>query len=207
MNPERLIFYIDGFNLYFGLRERGWRKYYWLNLQEMCSRLIRSGQELVKVQYFTARINKAKEDKRRRQLTYLEALETLPLLEIHYATYLASPQTCFKCGHTFTKYSEKKSDVNIAVKIITDALEDLYDTAVLISADSDLTPCMEAIKKYFPSKKVLLFFPPKRSSMALRNACHTYCGVLNKTTISKSQLPETVISKIGYTLTRPEHWT
>ena len=77
MNPERLIFYIDGFNLYFGLRERGWRKYYWLNLQEMCSRLIRSGQELVKVQYFTARINQAKEDKRRRQLTYLEALTFL----------------------------------------------------------------------------------------------------------------------------------
>ena len=88
-----------------------------------------------------------------------------------------------------------------------DALEDLYDTAVLISADSDLTPCMEAIKKYFPSKKVLLFFPPKRSSMALRNACHIYCGVLNKTTISKSQLPETIISKTGYPLTRPEHWT
>lgn len=172
----------------------------------MCSRLTRGSQQLVKVQYFTARLNQAAEDKRKRQLTYLEALETLPLLEIHYGTYLASPQECFKCGHTFTKYSEKKSDVNLAVKMITDALDDLYDTAVLISADSDLTPCIEAIRGYFPSKRVLLFFPPKRSSMALRNACHTYCGVLNKTTISKSQLPQTVKSKSGYPLVRPAHW-
>jgi uncharacterized LabA/DUF88 family protein len=207
MKPERMVFYIDGFNLYFGLKERGWRRYYWLNLQEMCSRLTRTGQEVVKVRYFTAHINQASEDKRLRQVTYLEALDTLPLVEIHYGTYLATRQKCFNCGHTFIKHSEKKSDVNIAVKMITDALDDLYDSAVLISADSDLTPCIEAIRKHFPSKRVLLFFPPKRSSLALRNACHIYCGALNKTTISKSQLPETVMSKTGYPLTRPKHWT
>jgi len=132
----------------------GWRKYYWLNLQEMCSRLIRPHQELVKVRYFTARINQAAEEKRRRQLTYLEALETLPLVDIHYGLYLASPQTCLKCGHTFIRHSEKKSDVNIAVKLITDAMEDLYDSAVLISADSDLTPAVDAIKKYFLKHKI-----------------------------------------------------
>ena len=31
---ERVIVYIDGFNLYFGLRSKGWKKYYWLNLKE-----------------------------------------------------------------------------------------------------------------------------------------------------------------------------
>jgi len=207
MKFHRLIFYIDGFNLYFGLKSRGWRKYYWLNLQEMCSRLTRPHQELVKVRYFTARINQAAEDKRRRQLTYLEALETLPLVDIHYGLYLASPQTCFKCGHTFIKHSEKKSDVNIAVKLITDAIDDLYDSAVVISADSDLTPAIDTIKTHFPKKRVLLFFPPKRSSLSLKNACHVCCGVLNKTTISRSQLPDVVKSKSGYPLKRPIHWT
>lgn len=206
MKPHRLIFYIDGFNLYFGLKSREWRKYYWLDLQQMCARLIRPHQSLVKVRYFTARINQAAEGKRRRQLTYLEAIETLPLLDIHYGTYLASPQTCFECGHTFIKHSEKKSDVNIAVKLITDAMNDLYDSAVLISADSDLTPALNAIKAHFPKKRALLFFPPRRSSLSLKNACHVYCGVLNKTTISKSQLPDIVKSKSGYLLKRPDHW-
>ena len=207
MQPHRLIFYIDGFNLYFGLKSRKWRKYYWLDLQEMCARLIRPNQRLVKVRYFTARINQAAGGKRRRQLTYLEAIETLPLVDIHYGTYLASPQTCFECGHTFIKHSEKKSDVNIAVKLITDAMNDLYDSAVLISADSDLTPALDAIKAHFPKKRVLLFFPPKRSSLSLKNACHVYCGALNKTTISRSQLPEIVKSTSGYSLKRPDHWT
>jgi uncharacterized LabA/DUF88 family protein len=207
MNLERLAFYIDGFNLYFGLKDKGWRKYYWLNLYEMCSRLLRPKQELIKIRYFTAHINKANEDKRKRQLTYLEALKTLPLLEIHYGRYLATRQKCFNCGHSFLKHNEKKSDVNIAVKLITDALDGLYDSAVLISGDSDLTPAIEALKLYFPKKKVLLFFPPKRKSSELKNVCHRYCGVLNKTTISKSQFPDTVQSETGYPLIRPEYWS
>ena len=207
MELKRSIFYIDGFNLYFGLKSKGWRRYYWLNLQEMCQRLLKEDQKLVKVRYFTARITNAPEDKRKRQLTYLEALETLPLVEIHYGTYLSSKQQCLKCGNIFYKYSEKKSDVNIAVKLLTDAIDNIYDLAFLISADSDLVPTVEAVKRYFPDKKVLLFFPPKRKSAALKDACNIFCGVLNKTTLSKSQLPEEVKSKTGFILKRPKHWS
>jgi hypothetical protein len=88
MMLERRIFYIDGFNLYFGLKDKGWRKYYWLNLQDRCSRLTRPNQELIKVRYFTARISGPDNDKRLRQKAYLQALETLPLVEIHYGHYL-----------------------------------------------------------------------------------------------------------------------
>jgi len=28
---DRVIAYVDGFNLYFGLKSKGWRRYYWLN--------------------------------------------------------------------------------------------------------------------------------------------------------------------------------
>ncbi len=36
MENERIITYIDGFNLYFGLREKGWRCFDWLNLKLAC---------------------------------------------------------------------------------------------------------------------------------------------------------------------------
>ena len=29
---SRVVAYVDGFNLYFGLRSKGWKKYYWLDL-------------------------------------------------------------------------------------------------------------------------------------------------------------------------------
>lgn len=28
---ERVIAYVDGYNLYYGLRAKGWKRYYWLN--------------------------------------------------------------------------------------------------------------------------------------------------------------------------------
>jgi hypothetical protein len=32
---ERLTVYVDGFNLYYGLKSKGWKRYYWLNLQKL----------------------------------------------------------------------------------------------------------------------------------------------------------------------------
>ncbi|MCS6861184.1 MAG: hypothetical protein NZT92_12780 [Abditibacteriales bacterium] len=52
---ERVIAYVDGFNLYFGLRSRGWRRYYWLNLQALALNLLKPSQQLVFTKYFTAR--------------------------------------------------------------------------------------------------------------------------------------------------------
>jgi hypothetical protein len=34
MSNKRVIAYIDGFNLYFGLRDSGYRRYYWLDIEE-----------------------------------------------------------------------------------------------------------------------------------------------------------------------------
>ena len=45
---QRVIAYIDRFNLYFGLRESGLRRCYWLNLRAFAESLLRSGQVLVR---------------------------------------------------------------------------------------------------------------------------------------------------------------
>ncbi|MBP7766428.1 MAG: hypothetical protein KA113_14680, partial [Syntrophaceae bacterium] len=44
VKKERVIAYIDGFNLYFGLKSKGWRRYYWLNLQALMRNLIKPYQ-------------------------------------------------------------------------------------------------------------------------------------------------------------------
>jgi uncharacterized LabA/DUF88 family protein len=207
MPPERTIFYIDAFNLYFGLKESGWKSFYWLNLQELANQLLAPYQVLVKVRYFTSRLTGPDRGKQIRQKTYLEALETLPLVKIHYGHYMAHPWTCKTCNKSFTRYDEKKSDVNFAVSLITDAIDDLYDAAILICGDSDLVPAVEAIKTHFPQKRVILFFPPKRHSDSLRNACHKFIGTIYKATFKKSQFPDTVTSLTGHPLKRPPRWT
>ena len=44
---DRVIAYVDGFNLYFGLREKGWQRYYWLDIQAMVGRLLKPTQQLL----------------------------------------------------------------------------------------------------------------------------------------------------------------
>ena len=53
--PHRVAVYVDGLNLYHGLKSRRWRRYYWLNLHRLAERLLLSDQSLVMIRYFTAR--------------------------------------------------------------------------------------------------------------------------------------------------------
>ena len=63
--------------------------------------------------------------------------------------------------------NEKMTDVNIAVELLSDAFQDRYDTAFLISADSDLVPPINRIRLLFPKKNVIVAFPPDRFSKEL----------------------------------------
>ena len=132
---ERVIAYIDGFNLYFGLRQKGWRSYYWLNLRKMCEKLLKSNQNLLTVKYFTSRVKNSPE-KKNRQNAYIDALYTIPHLKVFFGKYQFSPSPpCKKCGFVTTVPEEKMTDVQLASVMISDAYKNSYDTALLVSGD------------------------------------------------------------------------
>lgn len=195
ISANRVVAYIDGFNLYYGMRSRGWRRYYWLDLNQLAERLLRSGQMLESVKYFTARVipDVGSEDKARRQNTYLEALGTLPDLAIQYGYYLPKTQQCSACGATWRTYEEKMTDVNIAVEMLSDAYENRFDTAIVVSADSDLARPITAIRERFPGKRVVVAFPPNRFSFHLRNIATCWHdladGISGKRIASKRETP------------------
>ena len=101
--------YVDGFNLYYGLRSRSWRRYYWLDLHRLAEMLLRPEQRLAMVHYFTAGVfpKPGDPDKPLRQSTYLEALATLPNLHIHYGYHMAKEQRCLNCGATWQTYERR----------------------------------------------------------------------------------------------------
>lgn len=105
---HRVAVYIDGFNLYFGLKDAGWRWFYWLDVTELSRRLVRPQDKLVKVRYFTSRIS-SPEDKRLRQLALLEAYESLGLCTLHFGAYQDSVATCRACGAKSRTSTEKKT--------------------------------------------------------------------------------------------------
>ncbi|MBK6701492.1 MAG: hypothetical protein IPG55_16725 [Saprospiraceae bacterium] len=52
---ERVVAYIDGFNLYFGMREAGFDNCRWLNISKLVSSLLKPHQTLMGIKYFTSR--------------------------------------------------------------------------------------------------------------------------------------------------------
>lgn len=204
LSMQRVIAYVDGFNLYHGLRAKHWKRFYWLNIPALARQLLKPDQQLVFTKYFTS-VVKDPADKRQRQAVFLEALKTLPDLRIFYGQFLEDPVTCRKCGHTYTTHHEKMTDVNIAVEMLADAYQDRFDLALLLSADSDLVGPVKTVQRLFPVKRVVVVFPPERSSFALQKAAAATLHI-GHNELSKSQFPDTVVKSATVSLHRPTEW-
>lgn len=200
---ERVIAYIDGFNLYFGMREAELDRCRWLDIKKLVTSLLQGNQELVDIKYFTSRVSN-NPDKQKRQSTYIDALESIGV-KVKYGNYQDGTEECKRCGHLWRTAKEKMTDVNIATAIIVDAFKNEYDMAMLISGDSDLTPPIKEVHSLFKDKRVFIAFPPKRhnSSMALVAKGSLIIG---RKKLVDAQFDEEVLSKTGFKLRIPKEW-
>jgi uncharacterized LabA/DUF88 family protein len=204
---NRIIAYIDGFNLYFGLKDKGYRRYIWLNVKKLAQNLLKDNQRLEYTKYFTSRVSSNHKDpqKTKRQAIYLEAIETLKDCRIFYGHYLSKKVTCNKCKYSWRTHEEKMTDVNIAVELMADAFTHRFDTAIIVSGDSDLTGPVKSVRNLFPEKRVIIAFPPARHSKQLKLAANASFTIGRKK-IADSQFPQIVIKSDGYKLGKPKLW-
>lgn len=135
---------------------------------------------------------------------YLDALATLPDLTIHYGHFMSKERRCPQCGVVRRSYEEKMTDVNIAVEMLGDAADDAFDTAILVSADSDLVGPVRAVRERY-GKRVVVAFPPARESRHLRREADAALTI-GEAVIRQSQLPERMRGAAGQLLARPERW-
>lgn len=146
MRPrQRVIVYVDGFNLYYGCLKG--TPYRWLDLGALAARMV-PNDEIVGIKYFTATVKDRPGDVglERRQKAYLRALGTVPNLTVHLGHFMTRPVVRAvvnppKRGAKFREVwqtEEKGSDVNLASHLLIDGFRARYDLAVVISNDSDL---------------------------------------------------------------------
>ena len=201
---ERVIVYVDGFNLYFGMMEAGFSYCRWLNVRALAQNLLKNNQQLIEVKYFTARVSN-NPDKQKRQSTYLDALYN-ERVKIIYGQYQNNNLECHRCGHIWMAANEKMTDVNIATNILVDAYQDKYDMAMLISGDSDLVPPIKAVHEHFPAKRVFVAFPPKRHNNTVA-AVAKGSLIIGRKKLVESQLNNSIQKNSdGFILNKPADW-
>jgi uncharacterized LabA/DUF88 family protein len=127
------------------------------------------------------------------------------MLDIRRGRFQQKSKTCHSCRSSWYEYEEKESDVSLSVSLLEDGVNELFDTALIVSADSDMSPAIRALRRLVPGVRVIAALPPNRRSFGLTAACDAAIPI-GMAKVRQSQLPNTV--KAGsHALLRPSHWT
>jgi uncharacterized LabA/DUF88 family protein len=164
MSSERISIFVDGSNFYHYLREL-----YLGGLAEFDYRsfaqFLTHGRTLVSATYYIGRI-RSKGDAKSEQLRRSQQRFVDHLLRAGW--HVEYGQMMEYKGI----FQEKGVDVHMAVNLLSGAYEDIYDTALAVSSDTDLLP---AIQKSQSKKKIIEYvgFVHRPSFHLMKNVDHT----------------------------------
>ncbi|QWW20036.1 NYN domain-containing protein [Schaalia sp. 19OD2882] len=201
---ERLIAYIDGFNLYHGLHDQAHCKYLWLDVVELVRRM-RPAADLTKVYYFTSSVLDDP-PAASRQAHHIDAMKRKhpDVLQVVQGRYQRKTRKCHNCELEYVTYEEKETDVNIAVQLVSDALQGNMDMALIISADSDMAPAIRTVRRLNSTVTLVAAFPPNRHSNELKSLLPSSFSI-GENKIRQSQLPDQ-FTVDGIQFRRPAEW-
>lgn len=215
--------YVDGFNLYYGALKK--TPHRWLDLPALSRRLMPSST-LDRVVYCTARVTPKPHDPNagRRQNIYLRVLEDSPDVEVLYGQFSVNntemprrhdtrctccaqtPPGCWCCRGPMVavvKTEEKGSDVHLGVRLVADAYEGAFDTALVISGDADLQPAIDIVRNN-TKKRVVVVDPRNRKRPVVSGDERRQ---LRPAALAACQLPTVCQLSTGATVRRPSNWT
>lgn len=176
---NRIIVFVDGFNLYHALDGNPrYHKYKWLDLAKLAHCYVTQKDNIEGIYYFTALATWSPEKMKRHKLL-IKALE-LNNIDIVYGEFRRRDKFCHLCKRTYQTFEEKQTDVNIAIHLFRLAIQDKYDTALIISGDSDLIPSIQAVRSTFPAKRIGMVIPIGRRAELLKQTCDFYMKMKEK---------------------------
>lgn len=192
--------YIDGFNLYYGaLKDSPFR---WLDLAALCHQML-PNDNVQTIKYFTAQVSARPHDPQQpsRQQTYLRALRTIPNVVIVFGQFRTHSTRMVLTGTKppqkvwVDKTSEKGSDVNLAAHLIHDGYQKRFETAVLVTNDSDLKEPVRIVRREL-NLPIGILNPHQFHSCTLKEHA-TFVKRIRQSDIAAAQFPEELTDKAG----------
>ena len=208
---NRVNVYIDGFNFYYGVVRN--TRYKWLDFRKLSEGLVRSSDRINRIRYFTARVRD--DEASTRQDIYLRALATLPGLTVHEGHFLTNPVTLPLSDDRgmarVDRTEEKGSDVNLASRLLFDAFDGDFETALIVSNDTDLVFPVSEVRRRFDvvvGVAAPVYHSDRHPSQALVKATDFNAHITKKRRklLRESQLPDPVIDADGRAIHKPSGW-
>jgi uncharacterized LabA/DUF88 family protein len=122
-----------------------------------------------------------------------------------YGQFKRRSKKCPKCNQIYWTYEEKETDVNIAIYLFKLSIKNEFDTAFIISGDSDLIPSIKVVKEFFPEKYIGVIVPPGRKALDLENNCD-FNMKLKEKHLKSCVFPGEITLPDNSIISRPSAW-
>lgn len=160
-NKERIIILIDGSNFYYSTAKKGKK----VNFTKLINELT-DNRELIECCYYVAPLDiEANEEKYWAHQRFLDKLRQIPKFNVVLCTLKK-----IKADGGNYVYVVKGDDVKMSNTLLMGAVDNLYDTAIVVSGDEDFIDSINIVRKRYKKKVGNAYFS-KASSSNLRKAC------------------------------------
>ena len=212
-----VIALIDGFNMYHALDQRSrfggypYRKFKWINYWLLAECFVPHSDVMRSVTWFTAKCpwkGNSGDLKRERHQKLRRANEHYGVEVVVGYFRLVTKKRVLINPRGFIQYDtyeEKRTDVALAVMLVSLAHQRTYDKAVIVTADSDMIPAIEEAKRVHKDGTIINAVPIERRAQALKNYVDQQISMQVKH-VETSLLPAIVDTSPGRRVERPIEW-
>lgn len=200
----RVVCLIDGFNLYHAIDRVGDESLKWCNYWQLAQRFVKPGDTLDSVWYFTA-LTHWKPEGMSRHMKLIDA-QKANSVDVVLGEFKSVKRYCKRCQSLYSAHEEKRTDVNVASRLVHFAHAGAFDTVLIMSSDSDYTSSIELVRSVFPEKAVGVVFPVGQKKSDELAGAATFFRYMKIKDLKRSLLPEKITLPDGSILSRPPRY-
>lgn len=219
------IAYVDGFNLYhLALQDTAYR---WSNPKLLLENVLGHPKSIDTLKLYTARVSsKIDADAPRKQQIYLNALSTIPEIEITFGSFQVNEKwrrmsenmaKVFKPKSELVRVvnpEEKGSDVNLGAHLIRDGFIGAFEQAIVCTNDTDLCEPIRIVAEELgklvilvtPNNKINRPVPTAKKLITAVGGAHNVFHMRNNH-LRDAMLGANLVGKGGKPIQMPASWT
>lgn len=218
---SRTIVYVDALNLYY--RALRFTAHKWLNLEALVTASLPAHCDIQGINYYYAPVSgRTDSGAPNRQAVYLRALKTLSLVSTYKGNFIAKKVWAglanpleFRPTHWFSfvyprpvvarvwKTEEKGSDVNLGAHLVRDGFQKKFETAAVLTNDTDLVEPIRIVVEELHLPLILLT-PVNQAAPSLAKFATEVRHI--GPYLGPSQFPNSVVDAHGRQIHKPPNW-